>query len=313
MTRRAAKPSRLLPALAASALLFAGPVACRFFEGDRPAVIADIGGEPIPFSQFDDYVRQTLSGQPDGSDEPPGDELLSRLLDRFLDEELVVREAARRGIGVTEDEISDELRYLEGEEVTGAAAAGAESARAAARRAILLRKYRDDQVLSDIEVTDEEIASYYDEHRDQFRQPARLVLRQILLDDEDEARLLREELSREPGKFQETAEERSLAPDAGLAAAYEEANLPPEVIESIRDVPVGAISRICKSPEGVRIFLVEKRETAREVSREEATERIRILLMQERGREVYEEALASLRTNAGVVIHTASLPFRYSQ
>jgi hypothetical protein len=266
----------------------------------------------VTAARFQQYVRETLSGQPDGSEEPPGDELLSRLLDRFLDEEIVVREAGRRGMQVSEAEIAEELRYLE-EGEAAAAAAGSEGARDAARRAVLLRKFRDEQVLAGIDVGDEEIASYYDDHRDQFRQSARLVLRQILLDDEEEARWLREELSRDPGSFQDAAERRSLAPDAGQAAAYDEASLPPEVIESVEGVPEGAVSGICKSPEGVRIFLVEKREPAREVSREEASEKIRVQLMQERGRAAYEQALAVLRARTGVVIRRENLSFHYGK
>ncbi len=301
-------------AVAAAALLLNATLpGCNFSGKRESAVIAEIEGEPIPLARFDEYVGETLSGQPGGADEPPGDELLSRLLDRFLDEELVIREAIRRGMTVSDEEASVELRYLEGSEGSKTRAAEAAAARKVAERSVLLRKFREEQVLADIEISGEEIAAYYDEHREQFQQSARLVLRQILLDDEEEARKLREELALDPTRFQDVAEERSLAPDAGQAAAYDEASLPPEVIESVHDVPEGSISRICKNPEGIRIFLVEKRAPAREVSREEATDQIQVLLMQERSRRAYEEALAALRKRAGVVIHTEALPFRYTK
>lgn len=302
-----------IAASAAALLLNAALQGCSFSGTRESAVIAEIEGEPIHLARFDEYVGETLSGQPGGSDDPPGDELLSRLLDRFLDEELVIREAIRRGMTVSDEEASVQLRYLEGSEGSARKAAEAAAARKVAERSVLLRKFREEQVLADIEIAGEEIAAYYDEHREEFQQSARLVLRQILLDDEQEARLLREELARDPARFQDVAEERSLAPDAGQAAAYDEASLPPEVIESVHEVPEGSVSRICKNPEGIRIFLVEKRAPAREVSQEEATDQIQVLLMQERSRRAYEEALAALRTRAGVVIHTEALPFRYSE
>ncbi len=295
------------------ALLGLFAMACEWVDRGDSGVIAEIDGQPIASARFDEYVGETLSGQPGGTDEPPGDELLSRLLDRFLEEELVVREATRRGMEASEQEIAEELSHLESSETPGGRDTKAASARETARRSVLLRKFRDEQVLADIQISEDEIARYYDEHRDQFQQTARLVLRQILLDDEGEARRLREELSADPSRFQEVAEEKSLAPDAGRGAAYDEASLPPEVIEAVKDVPEGAVSRICKSPEGIRLFLVEKRESAREVTREEATDQIRVLLMQERSRQAYEKILEDLRTRAGVVIRSENLPFRYDK
>lgn len=311
--RLAARPG---PLLTVTALTLAALVSAGGCGGGHSDLIVEMGGEAIRQGEFDAFAARTLSdGAPDGGD-PPSSELLSRLLDRYIDEELIVREAERQGIQVTADELEDEMRFLrmpEGEVDEGGPEEGPGAAGAAddARRSVLLAKFREERLLSDVDVTDEEISAYYDEHRNRFRQSTRLVLRQILMDDEDEARKLRDELYKDPTKFVEAAERRSLAPDAGQPAAYQTANLPPEIIEAVEAVAEGQVSRVSKSPEGVRIFLVEKKEAAREVSVEEASERIRLILMQEKTRKAYEELIESLRRKAEVTILEKNLSFKY--
>lgn len=306
------RPRRFGEILIAAAALLLPLSGCGWFGGQgRSPVIAEISGKPVKIASFDEYVSQTLAGQPREDDEKPGPELLSRLLDRFLEEELIVREAERRGVTVSDDEIAEELKYLSEEEGGSDEKMNDPAAREAARRAVLLEKFREEQILANIKVSQDEIEAYYKENRDQFHQSSHVVLRQILLDDEAEAHRIRDELWLHPSNFQEVAEQKSLAPDGGQPAAYDEANLPPEVVDSISGVEEGQVSRVCKSPEGVRIFLVEKRQAAREVGVEEAADQIRLLLMQEKSRRAYDELLAKLRAQSGLVIHEENIPFKY--
>lgn len=294
-------------AAAAGVALLALAAGC---AGDA-GVIAEISGEPVMQAEFDVFVQRTLQDGAAGADEAPSDELLSRLLERFLDEELIIREARRRGLTVSQQEIADEMRFIQMPAEAATDGSAEKKAAADAHRSLILRKFREEHVLATVEVNDEEISAYYGEHRDHFQQPTRLVLRQILLDDEEQARRMREELWKDPSRFAEAAEQSSLAPDGGKPMAYEMANLPPEIIESVEAVEEGQVSRVSVSPEGFRIFLVEKREAARQVSMEEAAERIRVILMQEKSRRAYEEMLAALRARSGVVIHRESLSFKY--
>lgn len=300
-----------LPALAI--LLLSCMAGCGWFGGGTK-VIARIAGEPVTQEDFDRYVEETLLDDAAAGGEKPADQLLSRLLDRYLDEELIIREAQRQGLQATEEEIAEATQFRShGAGATAGVEGAEERARNAARRAVLLRKFREEVVLSGVEVSDEEIAAYYDTHRDKFRQSSQLILRQILLDDEDQARKLREELWKDPNKFEAAAEELSLAPDGGRPTAYHSANLPPEILEAVEAVGEGEISRVAKSPGGFRIFLVEKREAAREVTREEAAGRIGVLLMQEKSRQATEEMLAALRSEAGLVILEQNLRFTYDK
>jgi peptidyl-prolyl cis-trans isomerase C len=293
-------------------LLLAG---CRFFGEGEDAVIAEIVGEPVTRGDFEEYVAGVLAADTGPASEPLSPELQSRLLDRFLEEELIIREAARRGIQVEEREVTEALRGLRNPEVASTVQDVGEHQiqRKRLRRALLAQKFREERVLMGLSVSMEEIADYYEDHRDEFRHSARLVLRQILLEDPEEAKKIRRELLRDRSRFQEIAEERSLAPDGGRARAYDEADLPPQLLEAVAGVNEGQISKVSTSAMGSQLFLVEKRELEREMGMEEAADRIRVVLLQEKGRSAYENMMQTLREQAELVIREENIPFAYQK
>jgi len=287
--------------------------ACGLVRQSRQEGIATISGQPVELADFQEYVSGVLENDPSQDAEQPSDELMSRLLDRFLEEELIIRAAGNRGITVDEREVTEALRELQEPEVASTAKAGTDFdlLRRRMRRALVTRKFREERVLKGLSVSNEEIAAYYGAHKEEFQHLSRLVFRQILLDDPDQAKELRRELMKDTSKFQEIAEEHSLAPDKGRSRAYESRDLPPEVLEAISDVPEGGLSKVSTSALGVQIFLLEKREREREMGIEEVSDKIRVILLQEKGRKAYETVIAALREEAGLKIHTENLPFAY--
>lgn len=288
---------------------------CGLARQGREAGIASISGELVNLADFQEYASDVLANEPDQESEQPTAELMSRLLDRFLEEELILRAAHARGMNVEEREVTEALRDLREPEVAVTAEQGSdfELLRRRMRRMLLTRKFREERVLKTLSVSAEEVAAYYDSRRDAFHQASRLVLRQILLDDTELANKLRRDLLKDPGRFQEVAEEWSLAPDRGRSRAYEASDLPAELIEAIAEVPEGGLSKVVTSATGIQIFLVEKREQEREMGIDEVSDRIRVLLLQEKGRKAYETMMAALREEAGLLIHEENLPFSYKK
>jgi len=325
--------ARLLPVLLLPALL-----SCHATKGTEqtaagPDAIAEIRGQAVTISQFDAWVAGVAPGiaDPPGSGETGGpnqSELMSRLLDRFLDEELIVREAARLKVEVTEREVTESLRHLQrpeggeggipretasGEESAADANAppAATSARERMRRSLLVRKFREERILKDLTVDPNEIAAWYDEHKEEFSKTAHVVLRQILLEDPAAAAKVREELVKDPNRFEEIAQSQSMAPDGGRARAYEEGDLEPSIVAAAAAVPDGHITSVVTDPTGSRIFKVEKRQAARMIGLQEASDRIRVALLQEKGKKKYEDYVDSLRQDSHLVIHEERLPFGY--
>lgn len=287
--------------------------ACGLVRQGRQPGIASISGEPVELADFQEYAAGVLTSDPDQETDAPSNELMSRLLDRFLEEELIIRAAGSRGITVDEREVTEALRDLQDPEVASTAKAGTDFdlQRRRMRRALVTRKFREERILKGLSVSTEEVAAYYDAHKEEFQHLSRLVFRQILLDDPDQAKELRKELVKNPARFQEIAEEHSLAPDKGRSRAYESRDLPAEVLEAISDVPEGGLSKVATSALGVQIFLLEKREREREMGIDEVSDKIRVILLQEKGRKAYGTMIAALREEAGLKIHAENLPFPY--
>ncbi|MBI3449416.1 MAG: peptidyl-prolyl cis-trans isomerase [Acidobacteria bacterium] len=301
-------------------------VACHPSNGSgettaSPDAIAEIEGHAVTLSAFNAYVASITPAGADETAEPDQAELMSRLLDRFIDEELIARRAAKEGMTVTEREVNESLRDLQRPD--GVAAERPEdghepdepsmppSARERARRALLVRKFRQEKILKDLSVESSEIAAWYEAHKDEFNQTAHVVLRQILLEDESAARQVREELMKDPNRFEEIARASSMAPDGGRARPYDEADLSPAIVTAAGAVPTGGITEVVTDPMGSRVFKVEKRQPARVVDLAEASDRIRVTLLQEKGKKKYNAYMDSLRQKAGLVLHEERLPFTY--
>ncbi len=280
----------------------AGAVACRD-RGADPAeaaasVIAKVGERAIAREEFESFLAAALGGATEGA--AAGAELKSRLLDQFLDEELLMGEAGQLGLMVSDEEVTQFLPDPAGDVK-------------AARRVLLQRKLKDKVILAGVSVSEEEVRQHFAQHEAEFRQPARVVVRQILLDTIEEARRVREDLSRHPERFEEIAETRSLAPDGGQPHAYEEKVLPDTVRTAVGELKEGQLSPVIEDPQGFFIMMLEERQAAREPDLEESRHEIELHLLQEKSQKKYEDYVTALRERAKVEIIADRLGFAYTK
>jgi len=286
-----------------SALALAGALAvCGCSGGTTPGdeaeavVVARVGDHRVTRGEFDAYLSETL-GSPQGAAaaEPA---VKSRLLDQFLEEELLVTAAEKKGITVSEPEIDRAAR--EG---------GRDRDRV--RRALLERKFKQQVILNDVSVADEEARAYFESHIESFHRPARVVLRKVLLDSAAEARQVRDELAKDPGRFEDVASARSLSPDGGQPQAYEEDSLPESIRRAADQLGVGEISPVVEDPQGFFILQLEQRQPERAANLEDAFDRIKLDLLREKSQARYREFVDALRRDVPVEVFQDKLPFRY--
>ena len=280
----------------------AGSVACRDRAADQAGaaspVIAKVGERAITRPEFDAFLAATLGGG--AEEEAASAELKSRLLDQFLDEELLMGEAGQLGLAVSDEEVKEFLPDPNGDIKS-------------ARRVLLQRRLKDRVILAGVSVSEEEVRQHFAEHEAEFRQPARVVVRQILLDTIEEARRVREDLSRHRERFEEVAETRSLAPDGGQPHAYEEKVLPDAVRAAVGALKVGQLSPVIQDPQGFFIMILEERQAAREPDFEEARHQIELHLLQEKSQRKYEDYVTALRERAKVEVFADKLGFAYTK
>ena len=236
-----------LAALAMAAVLASG---CEVGGADALVVHIDDGGVRLA------DLRELLEARVEEEGEDRRDDILHEELDRLVREELALRRAAELGIEISDEDVSDWLEQLHGPEYTTDDSAYREAVRRqiAAERAALV------DLASSVHVPEDAIVTHFEEHRDSYQLPARIQIRQIVVQDELRARQLLDEL-RAGADFSTLAKANSQAPEAaegGLLPAFARGEMP-EVFDRAFDLELDEISEIQESLYGYHIFLLVAR------------------------------------------------------
>lgn len=266
-----------LPKRGAAVLLLAALLGC-----DRPPpspdVAARLGDADIPYSRFEAYVRRAV-----GETEAPLESgVLTQLFDQFLEQELLVRLAAERGLATQET---------------------------APRRAIdaLLQK----AMAQDPD--EAEIARYYQQHREDFSRPERVRLRQILTEDRRTADAAVRELSKGTA-FDELARRISRGPSAasgGFQGELSREDLPPAFVDLVFGLQPGQTSPVVPANYGFHIFQVTERLPAEVAPLPQVRGEIIERLRQQRADRLLGELVTEARNRYNVVVYERNLPFHY--
>lgn len=240
-------------------------------------VVGTLGDEPLYYRSFE----VTLQDDPEFSSPALDSAVLSQLFDQFLDEQLLRRLAADRGL----DDRGDIRQLIE---------------------ALLA-------LTPAVPPDDSTVAAYYEAHLEEFQRAERVRLSQILVDDRAVAQ---EALRALAGgeEFLSVSARLSEAPNAhqgsdqGWLAAED---LPPAFVEAIFRLEPGETSGIVEAEYGFHIFLVADHQPARTITVEEAAARIREQLMRFDVDRRVEALVSEARQRYNVEIYAQNIPFEY--
>ncbi|MDX1632700.1 MAG: hypothetical protein R3234_12595, partial [Thermoanaerobaculia bacterium] len=201
------RSARILRSSALAGLVVASSLGC---PGDEPLpvdVVARVGTEAVETEEFDAYLRRHVGRDAAGLDSV----VLSRLLDRMIEEELIRLLATDRG-------------WIEPD-------AGRDAA-----LAVLAER------LASLEITDQEVARYSVTHESMSERPAGVRLRHLVTRDRQGAEEARERIL-SGASFQEVAREVSEAPArAPQELAIEDLSEPFQA--AVRELSPGGLSRV---------------------------------------------------------------------
>jgi parvulin-like peptidyl-prolyl isomerase len=274
-------------------------------------VVAMIAGQSIHYPVFQKYVDETTGGDELEADQ--ADAIKSRLLDQFLEEQLLMREADRLKLTVSDSELDGYLGEIGVGSADGdSGALGREAFRAQVRQSLILQKVKDATVLSKVQVTAGEVEDYFKRQPDLFRAPRALVLRQILMDDGNEAGRVRSSLVGDPGRFETLAREHSVAPDRGQARLYAEEELPVDLRDDLFALRPGEISPVLEHAQRYLIFQLVRSVEARDQDLEEVKRRIQMDLFREKSEQAMQRYIADLKKATEIRVNRAILPFNYN-
>lgn len=243
-----------------------------------PDLVAKIGDRALRSAAFEAYLERNLGESGGGL----ASEVLSRLFDQFVREEMLAMLAREKGL-------IDET----------APAADAVEPLLAANPVP--------------EPTSSEIAAYFAAHAAELARPARVHLRQILVDDRLVAERARRELI--GGLAFDAVLAKVSVPgsppaggDQGILARDE---LPPAFADLIFRLEVGKVSEVVAADYGFHLFEVVERWPAESPAAEEVAPEIRRRLRESAADARLKALFADAQSRYTVTVYDRNLPFNY--
>jgi parvulin-like peptidyl-prolyl isomerase len=269
----------LLAAVAALVLVMAPAAGCSHRQAPPASdVAAAVGGAEIRYEEFQLYLSRTLGDAETGA----GSEVLSQLLDQYLEERLMLRLAVDGGLvpagSAPRQAIDALLRQAAGPPPSAA-----------------------------------EIAEYYRRHRQDFARPERVRLRQILTEDRQTAERAERAIQ---GGEDFAAVARRLSRDAaagggGYQGELARSDLPPAFVDVIFGLRPGEVSRVMPADYGFHIFQVLERLPAAVAPFEAAGAEIAARLRRERADRARASLVQQARARYNARVYERNLPFEY--
>ena len=285
-------------------------------EPPADPVIAEVGSDVLTRSEFEAYVRAVSE-----EDVPlVGGELKSALLEQLIEELLLLRAAKDEGIEVAPGEVEalraqlvpglerpEPVRPAESEEPVGGSSRDLTAH-------LTLKKLMDAKILRDVEVTEEEIAAYYEANRIFYKRPEAVAISQLLVEEEEEANRLRHDLTTDKSRFEELARAYSVGPEAangGRLGAFRRGELPGSFEREVFGIKKGTLTPVVKTDFGFHIFRVDQTFPARDLPLKEVKEAIRVELLRQKSDEALALFVEDLEKHYPVWIDTEQLDFPF--
>lgn len=280
---------------------------------NRNSTILEIEGTLYSNSDLDKYVRAIL-----GDDQEALTVIsLSRLFDNFIEEKLLLKAARMTNMILTEREKEEYLAKLSEElnaEENQISLDEMDTDMLFER--LLIEKYTY-ELIRNIEVTDDEIKEYYDLNRRDFLQSERVKVSQILLETEDKAIIVMEKVkASSEEEFRKVAQEESVGLEAlkgGEMGVFEMGQLPFEMESVIFSLEEEEIGPIVESSYGFHIFRVDERFEPKLISEEEASESIRVKILDSKIKLLISRQIEELRMSLDWNYYPLNLPFPYQR
>ncbi|MEK6301567.1 MAG: peptidylprolyl isomerase [Acidobacteriota bacterium] len=292
-------------------LVLAVTAACRL-AGDRSPAIALINGKEIHRSEFEQFLALKV-GEFTTADS--ADSLKSQMLDEFIRRRVVLDEAVRAGLTISEAEMNQATQDNPQMRSTAANSAVREEL----ARDLLVEKCYQQVLLKEARVSPEEIQQYVDKNLARLTERGGFAVREIRVQSREEAERLRREVTDGKRDFAAVARLHSDAPNAerGGLTRYDDGQLPDVLEKAIKPLGPGDVSQVVESGYGFHIFKLERRIQPHPTDerRSKLDDRRQVLaeeIVARKNQEAIDSAVARLVSAASIRIIDSGLGFTYS-
>lgn len=198
-------------------------------------VLAIVNGREIKKEEVNTFIQ--MMGQQGAQFN--NEEGMKKIADELVNQELFYLEALKNGLDKNEEYISEVERMKES----------------------ILKQFAVNNLLKEVKISDEEVTEYYESHKEYFKKPEMVDASHILVDDEELAKKIKEEILN--GKdFKEAALEYSSCPSknsGGNLGQFGRGQMVPEFEEAAFNAELNVISDPVKSQFGYHLITVNSR------------------------------------------------------
>jgi peptidyl-prolyl cis-trans isomerase C len=243
-------------------------------------ILAKVGDIEITTKKMDDII-QTLA--PQQAMEVSTPEGRKKLLNELIDGELFYLDAVENGIDKDEDflKIMEEAKHN------------------------LLQRFAIQKLISNIDVTEEELKSFYTENKSRFASQSEVTSRHILVESEEKGNEVLKEIN-EGLDFSEAAKKYSSCPSkerGGDLGSYSKGQMIPEFEEVAFNLNEGEMSGLVKTQFGYHIIITDKKTVGEEKPFEEVETEIKQMLTRNKQNEIYKSKLTDLKNKFTIEIN----------
>jgi len=244
-------------------------------------ILASFGEQTITLGEFNQVWEQVPEDYKLQLDK-------SMVLDQVISEKLLIQEAKNMGLEKDNDVLEQIEKMTE---------------------QILVQALLQREILDKVDVNDEEVSEYYEQNKDSFTEKEQIHLYNILLESEEEAQDILEQL-KTGGDFIEIAKEKSTGPSAaqgGDLGYLSKGSLIPEIEEVIFALEVGGLSGVVKTDFGFHILKITEKKPETVKALEEVKEDIIQTLLPTKQKEAFDNLLEELKGKVEIEINEEAL------
>jgi len=244
-------------------------------------ILASFNGQTITLGEFNQLWEQVPEDYKLQLDK-------SMVLDQMISEKLLIQEAKNMGLEEDNDVLEQIKKMTE---------------------QILVQALIEREILDKIKVNDEEVSEYYEQNKDSFTEKEQVHLYNILLETEEEAQDILEQL-KAGGDFSEIAIEKSTGPSAaqgGDLGYLTKGTIIPEIEEVVFALEVEELSEVIKTDFGFHILKITEKKPETSKALEEVKEDIIQTLLPTKQKEAFENLLEELKGKAKIEINEEAL------
>lgn len=285
-------------------------------ELDNNATIATINSEKVSLERFKvEFKAHNKKFRVQGTGELSAEELIwlkNRTLEQIIQNILFRQEAKKNNIGISQEELSEELLksevgYLEDSfdkrlEFEGLSRQEWEKG---IENNLLINKLINNFVNSKVSVSDDEMLRYFDANEARFHKSEQVRALHIMVETEEEIRQIQKELRSKQNDFSGLAKEYSLGPEGarGGDLGYFEAGQMPEEFDNVFKLKINGVSDIIRTPYGFHLFKVVDKIEDRKMSFDESKKQIEQILLQELQDKAFQKWMVQLKEKSVIDIN----------